>query len=252
MMRSSFAATLGFVALAGLASGCISAKDIERAASRVELSAAYIRENNAEAAVGSLREAIKLDPRNWRAHMMLGMAYIAKGQPDLADESFRDALRLNPEEGEVLVNYGAFLVQQGRPAEAIPLLERAVNDLDYRSPAIVLSNLSRAHLDLGQSDKAALRAEEALRRAPTLCPAMYHLGLAQEARGQPAAALRAYDLLTETCPNEAVGGWLRSGCIRAEQGDHSGADVAFGQVENLAPGTAAADEARSCQALAGN
>lgn len=252
MPRSFPVFAFASVVLVGFASGCISQKDMERASSRVDLSAAYIRENNAEAAVGSLREAIKLDPRNWRARMMLGMAYIAKGQPELADESFQMAVKLNPDEGEILVNYGAFLVQQGRAKEAIPLLERAVDDLDYRSPAVVLSNLSRAHLDAGESDKAVLRAEEALRRAPTLCPAMYHLGLAQEARGQPTAALRAYDLLTETCPNEAVGGWLRSGCIRAEQGDRDGADVAFGQVENLAPGTAAVDEARSCQALAGN
>ena len=231
--------------------GCISQKSMERAASRTDLATAYLNEKNPEAAVGALREAVKLDPRNWRAREMLGMAYNAKGQPDLADASFIEALRLNPTEGEVLVNYGAFLIDQDRAKEAIPFLERAIDDLDYRSPALVLSNLSRAHLDAGEPDKAAARAQEALQRSPNLCPAMYHLGLAQEARGDTGAALLAYDKLTQTCPTEALGGWLRSGCIRASEGDRSGAAFALGQVESMAPGSAAVAEARSCQALAG-
>lgn len=242
---------LGTAFAFALGTGCVSEKSMARAASRTDLATAYLNEKNPEAAVAAAREASKLDPRNWRARSVLAMAYIVKGQPEMAEESFLAALKINPDEGEILVNYGAFLVQQARPLEAIPLFERAIGDLDYRNPATVLSNLSRALLDAGQPDQAVVRAEEALRRSPNLCPALYHLGLAQEARNQPELALSAYDKLTETCPAEAVGGWLRSGCIRAGLGDRPGAAADLGQVESLAPGTQAAIEARSCQALAG-
>ncbi len=231
--------------------GCVSQARMEKAATRVDLGIAYLNEKNPEAAVAALREAVKLDPRNWRARSALAMAYVAKGEPALADDAFKKALRINPSEGEILVNYGAFLVASGRPAEAIPVLEKATDDLDYRNPGMVLSNLSRAHLDAGDPEKAAARAREAVKRVPGLCPAWYHLGLAEEARGQAEAALAAYDTLTQTCPDEALGGWLRAGCLMATRGDSIGADIALSHVVDHAAGTPMADEARACLAQVG-
>jgi type IV pilus assembly protein PilF len=234
-----------------LGASCVSEARMKRASARVDLGGAYLKEKNPEGAIAALREAVKLDPRNWRARSTLAMAYAAKGQPELAEESFLAALRINPDEGEILMNYGAFLVQQGRPAEAVVPLEKALDDLDYRSPAMVLSNLARAHLDAGEPEKALVRAQDAVRRAPTLCPAIYHLGLAQEALGRTDAALHTYDDLTRTCPDEAIGGWLRAGCLMQRMGDASGADVALGVVVDKAAGTPLADEARNCLARAG-
>ena len=96
---------------------------------------------------------------------------------------------MNPDEGEILLNYGAFLIENGRPEEAIAPLEHALEDLDYRSPAMVLSNLARAELATGHPEKAKARAEAALKRAPNLCPAQYHLGLAEEALAALAVVL---------------------------------------------------------------
>ncbi len=243
--------SLPVVVAIALLGGCVTQARIEKASTRTDLGIAYLNEKNPESAVATLREAVKLDPRNWRARSALAMAYSAKGQPELADESFRKALRVNPGEGEILVNYGAFLIANNRPAEAVIVLEKATDDLDYRNPGIVLSNLSRAHLDAGEPELAAARAREAVRRVPGLCPAWYHLGLAEEARGQAEAALAAYDTLTQTCPDEALGGWLRAGCLMATRGDSVGADIALSHVVDHAAGSPLADEARACLAQVG-
>ncbi len=232
-------------------SGCISEKRVARAHAQADLGVAYLKEKNPEGAVFALREAVKLDPRNWHAHNALAMAYVAKGSPELAEAQFKIGLRLNPGEGELLLNYGAFLVKAGRSADAVPILERALADLDYRNPSMVLSNLSRAHLDAKQPDRALLRADEALRRVPKMCPARFHRGLANEALGKTDAALRDYAVLAEDCPSEALGGWLRTGCILAGLGDYSGADAALRHVTDAALDTPMADEARSCLQSAG-
>jgi type IV pilus biogenesis/stability protein PilW len=237
-------------ALAGLLSlvlvGCVSEKRIARGHAKSTLGVAYLQEGNPEGAVAALREAVKLDPRNWHARNALAMAYAAKGSPELAEAEFKSALRINPGEGEILLNYGAFLVTTGRPKEAIGVLETALADLEYRNPGMVLSNLSRAHLDNGEPEKAAARAEDALRRVPKMCPARFHLGLAHEALGKTDAALRDYAVLAEDCPNESLGGWLRTGCILAGLGDYAGADAALRHVTDVALDTPMADEARSC------
>ena len=237
-------AALGMVA-------CVSPKRIERAHAQARLGVAYLQEKNPEGAILALREAVRLDPRNWHAHNALAMAYSAKGNMELAESTFKRALVINPTEGEVLLNYGAFLVKAGRPTEAIPVFEKALEDLDYRNPAMVMSNLSRVHLDSGSPEKALFAADEALRRVPKLCPARFHRGLAHEAVGKTDAALRDYAVLAEDCPQESLGGWLRTGCILAKLGDYEGADAALRHVTDVAMDGPMADEARSCLQGAG-
>ncbi len=242
-------ASLLLLAIALSGSGCISEKRAARASAKADLGVAYLKEQNPEGAVAALREAVKLDPRNWHARNALGMAYATKGEEALAEAAFEDALRINPDEAEILLNYGAFLVKVGRPAEAVGVLERALADLDYRNPAMILSNLSRAHLDAGQVDLAAGRAEQALARVPKMCPARFHLGLAHEKQGKVDRALEDYARLAEDCPDDASGAWLRTGCILADRGDREGATAALGRVAAL--DGPMADEVRDCQSRSG-
>jgi Tfp pilus assembly protein PilF len=239
---------LVLVAAAVLAAGCITQQRIERAHAKADLGVAYLQERNPEGAVTELRDAVRLDPRNWHAHNALAMAYATKGDAALAESEFKAALRVNPTGGEVLLNYGAFLVTMGRPKEAVPVLERALLDLEYRNPALVLSNLSRAYLEAGNAEEALKRADEAIRRAPKLCPAHYHRGLAHEALGKTDAALRDYAELAEECPDEALGGWLRTGCILAALGDREGAEAAVKHVTDAASDSPMAEQARECLA----
>lgn len=231
---------------AATAVGCVSEHRIQLSKSHVDLGTAYYREGNVEGAIATLQDAAKEDPRNWRASSNLGVAYAAAGRIEVAGKAFQRAVRIAPREGEVLLNYGAFLVNTGRPAEAIPVLSRGLHDLDYPNAAMLLSNLSKAYMGTGRHDEAVQSAREAVRRSPTLCQGWFNLGLAQEARGDVPAALEAYDELTETCPGEALGAKLRTGCLLAGQGRPEEAAEPLEAVIDGAAGTAMADAARAC------
>ncbi len=225
---------------------CIGAKRMERAQSHVELGIAYYKEGSVEDSIRTLAEAHKEDPRNWRALSAMGVVYASKGKNDLAEKSFKKALVLKPKSGEILLNYGAFLDANGRPQEAVAMFTLALDDIEYKNGALIHSNLSRALLDTGNVEGAIAEARQALARAPGLCEAFFHLGLAQEQKGDAAAALEAYQQLITTCPKESLGAKLRRGCLLAKDGAPDSARASLQDVLDEAPGTPMADAARAC------
>lgn len=237
--------TLAIVATLGLG-GCISQSRITRSSAKVDLGASYYREGDIEGAIATLRDAAKLDPRAWRPLNALAIAYIAKGQNDLAEETFRRARRLAPAEAELLNNHGTLQLKSGRTDEAIASFQLALKDLDYRTPAMIFSNLSFALLQAGRPDEALPYAREATRRAPTMCEAWYHTGLVQEARKDALAALEAYRQVEQTCPTASLGARLRVGCIQVQVGLAEDGRTILQDVLIAAPGTPLADEARAC------
>lgn len=238
--------------LALILTGCVSAKSVMRAEGQYELGSAYFKEGDHESAVKTFREATELDPRNWRAWNALGLSYIAKGDVPSAEDAFDRALHINPGEGEILVNLGALQLKTGRVEDAVATFELATKDLDYRNQSLVLSNLSRALYEARAYDAALSRAQEAVRRSPALCEGWFHVGLIQEAKGQPAAALEAYRTLEERCPNEAVGAQLRVGCLLVKGGEAEDGVAELQALIAQMPGTPFADQARLCLAGAQN
>lgn len=241
---------LGVVALT--MGSCVSAKRISRAEGQYELGAAYFKERDFESAVKTLRTASELDPRNWRAWNALGLAYIAKGDTVAAEDAFDHALRLNKGEGEILINLGALQLKTGLVKEAIATFKLATEDLDYRNQALVLSNLSRALYQDHAYDAALSSAQEAVRRSPALCEGWFHVGLIQEAKGQPDAAIEAYRTLEERCPDEALGAHLRAGCLLVKGGQPEDGAAELQALIVKVPGTPFADQARLCLAGAVN
>lgn len=229
-----------------LFAGCISQRRIERSAAKVDLGAAYYKEGNTEGALQTLRDAAKLDPRAWRAQNALAVTYIAKGEIELADAAFRRARRISADEAEVLNNHGTLLLKTGRIDEAVAAFELALKDLDYRTPALIHSNLAYALVQAGRPEEALPYAREATRRAPTMCEGWFHLGLVQEARKDALAALEAYRQVSEVCPASSLGSRLRTGCLQVQVGLSEDGVASLEDVIVTAPGTPFADEARAC------
>lgn len=202
-------------------SGCITAARREKAAGRITLGAAYLREGNLPGAITTLEEGAKLDRRNWAAWNKLGLAYMAAGAPEKAEEAFLKAVDLVPEEAEALTNYGTFLIRVGRPEEALPLLQKASASLTYRKPAIPLSNLGYAYHLLERNTEALATLDDAIRRAPNLCQARFMRGLVLDALDQQPRALEDFEVVVELCGEEAAGAYHQAGRLLLEQGQRN-------------------------------
>ena len=72
-----------------------------------------------------LQRAVRVEPANSVARVMLGNALFERRQLDNALREYQIALRLRPDNAEAWLHAGAALTGLGRPAEAIPYLTKA-------------------------------------------------------------------------------------------------------------------------------
>lgn len=149
-----------------------------------------LREGNAQAAVGLLREAALYDPRDDKIHVLLGVAHGELGQSDAALRALREALRLNPDNSEALNNLGELLAALGRPSEALAFLERGVA-VDPARPELHY-NRGNALGTLGRRQEAIEAYLNALRLRPGYGSALNNLGIEYQALGLGREAEAAY------------------------------------------------------------
>ena len=184
----------------------------------------------------AVARALQIDQRLAEAHAQQGTLYWRSGDLDAAETSFQKALNLNPGDSESLRVYGNYLRTTGRPADAIPILERAL-DGDPLS-ALTLFDLGKAEMYVGRPERTALYAERILEVDPSsvygyvgnlqarlwmgqiaLAWPWYikviaadpddfeivaHLGVLSESLGAPDWAERYQDLAHALGPNEPV------------------------------------------------
>jgi tetratricopeptide (TPR) repeat protein len=127
-----------------------------------------------EAAVSAFNRAIAQDPSDYYAHFNLALAYTFLGRDQEGIAEYKKTLELRPKLYEAELNLGILLMRQKRAAEALPLLESAVEAKagEYRPRYY----LGEAQLETGALDKAAQTFRVALGledKAPA------HLGLAE-------------------------------------------------------------------------
>jgi tetratricopeptide (TPR) repeat protein len=114
---------------------------------------------------------------------------LAEGDLARALEEFRIVLRQQPDNLTALNNVGQILVRLQRPAEAVPVLERAV----AISPDtwMLRFNLARAQGEAGIWSRAAEQYRAASELMPEHYPTLFNLGIALKKAGQPEAAAGA-------------------------------------------------------------
>jgi tetratricopeptide (TPR) repeat protein len=83
-------------------------------------------EGDHRAAIGHLREVVRLDPKNHEAQLDLGICYAQKGFYDEAERAYLKAGELAPDELLVHYDLAALYAQWQRPDEALTRLGKAL------------------------------------------------------------------------------------------------------------------------------
>ncbi len=225
-------------------SACVSPARKDRSASRVGLGSAYLRENDAAGAIPVLEEATRMDPGSWNAWNKLALAYMAQGAADRAKKAFTKAVRLD-QGAEVRNNYGIFLLRLGEVEAAQEQFRLALDDITYRKPALVLSNLGYTLLLQGKYSDAVLRLTEAIKRAPNLCQARFNRGLAHKGLDRVGDALQDFESVGQICEEDALGATFEAAKIRLDLGDPARACDELRLVRDGAGMSELADEAKA-------
>lgn len=217
---------------------CVTPTRQKQAQARADLGAAYLREGNAAAALEVLQDAVRKDPRNWLAWDHLGLALWAQGDIEGSEKAFQRGLRLAPDKAEINNNYGLMLMEQGRYDEAVERFQQARKDLEYRKPALLLTNLGNAYYHLGRYDDALEVLDEAIRRTPALCNAHFERAMVYEALGRLDAALASYEKSVELCGDVAPGASYQAARLLLEKGDRQAACAYLaGILDSVDPGS---------------
>jgi len=79
-----------------------------------------------DAAIASIRTALRLNPIFADAHHRLAMIYLRKGDTDKAIEHFSNELRIRPDRAKVYITVGSLLLQQGKAVKAEEIYRRGL------------------------------------------------------------------------------------------------------------------------------
>jgi len=135
-------------------------------------------ENRFDEAIEMFHKCLTVSPRDLRAEYNLGLAYAGAGRIEEATIAYKTAIAwqqsLGVQDPQPYLDFGMMLVQQGKPAEALPLLQRAVA-LGPQNP--------RAHEELAQTWKqlhnlpnADAEMQAAIRLAPEISALHFEMG----------------------------------------------------------------------------
>ena len=125
-----------------------------------------------------------------------------QGKLAAAEELYRSVLAQHPEQFEALHFLGLLRMQQNRPAEALPLLERALS-IDPHS-ADDLSIIAGALLSLGRPTEALAKLDALLAIRPADAAAHYNRGVVLSALSRPDEAAASYRETLSLAPNNVA------------------------------------------------
>ena len=99
-----------------------------------------------ERALSAALTAVRLAPSSGRALQAMMAALFMRGATEEAIKAGREALIRNPYDSDIMASLGARYIQLNRPAEGLPLVERAIELSAGRPPAYDFFALLGAHL----------------------------------------------------------------------------------------------------------
>ena len=134
------------------------------------------KETKYRQAISSFQEALKLNPKLYKAHYRTAVLHEKLDEPDKADVEYRKTIELKPTFSPAFVNLGNMYIDYGFANIAMSVLEigTQVNDTDAR----MWNGLGRAQLSLNQAKSAVDAFTKAKAIDPDMVDVLFGLGMA--------------------------------------------------------------------------
>ena len=139
--------------------------------------------NSLQLAENFARRALSLDDSLPMAIIALAQVHLYKRQHEKAIAEGQKALALDPNGAEVYNHLGFYLHMAGRPAEAIPLLEKAIR-LNPYPPSFYYTRLGAAYIAAGRVEEAIAECRKAIKRQPDDVFALITLAIIYKLQGR--------------------------------------------------------------------
>ena len=143
----------------------------------IDLSAAYLRENQLTESYKNAQKAVIVDPKFSNAHFMLALVQQRLGQDEAADKAYRKAIALDARNPVALNAYGSFLCEQKRFDDADGYFRRALANPLYNTPWLAWHNAGQCNELAGNAERAESDYRGALQANPRFAPSL--LGMAK-------------------------------------------------------------------------
>lgn len=188
------------------------------------LGRALARAGDDAAAEAALARAIELDPSSSDAKRDLAQLLTDRGEHRRAIVLRRQLLAQHPEEQQSHLDLAYSLFHGGSPAEALEVLETAVQM--GANSAIAWFNYGVAAQALGRNDRAADAYRSAMTLDPGHAEAAMSLGVLQHMAGNAAAARELYEQALASVPDHAQA-LFNLGLALRDLGEDEAADEAL-------------------------
>ncbi|MBI5882003.1 MAG: tetratricopeptide repeat protein [Elusimicrobia bacterium] len=196
------------------------------------LGAAYYWRGKVDMALEEYRKALELDPRNAQAWMLLGIVMAWKGEATPAYEAFRKAGELDPTRADIQMNIGSIEETLGSNTSALEHFRKAVA-LEPTHP-LYHFQLGMLYRRLGRDGDAIESLRDALRLYPRYEDALLELGAAEERLGQNKGAAHSFKKAVSLKSRDAVARF-RLGRLLLRDGRKGEARAVFSDAFHLTP-----------------
>ena len=151
-----------------------------------------------DAAINSLKQAVKIKPNYTEVYYVMGHAFRDKGDIKASIDCYQQAVSNNPGNADALINLGAALQHNGELEAAINSYQQALKISPECAEAH--NNLGSTFLEKGNLDAAINSYKEAVKIKPDFANAYNNMGHALHDKGDFAASLDCYKSALKIVP----------------------------------------------------
>lgn len=170
--------------------------DRESPAVNMRLATEYLKQGLVTESLAQAEEAVKKDPKNVEAHLLIGGLYSSMKLYPKALNAYNEVMRLDPKNQDAPLYIGALYSEQKQHDKAVKYFESLAKNPDYPNQYLAYYYMGRVRMEQKDS-KHQKQAEEffqtSLKHRPTFVDSVLSLGVLYTQQNRESKALSLYN-----------------------------------------------------------